>query len=122
MRVRLNTRIYKHLPQIVDHLFNLLYHPQELGSTLLHDIRVPSSNRSSVKDNVEVVWRSSRFNNSTILVVGVVGELPSYSADAIQLRYSDKMSKNAEPAPNLIFGILAGGYGRKMGRRLDFNE
>ena len=84
VRETLNTRIYKHVPQIMDHLLDLLHHRQELSTTLLvHDIRVPSFNRGSVKDNAGVIWQSSRLNDSSGPVVYEVGEMPSYSADSI---------------------------------------
>lgn len=67
-RERLNTRIYRHVPQIADQLFTVI------SSTIARNlVRLSSS--------------------SSTLVVGIVGELPSYSADSIRLRYSEKVSK-----------------------------
>jgi hypothetical protein len=49
-------------------------------------------------------------------------ELSSYSADSIQLRYSDEMGKLYEPGSNLVFGSFTGGYGRKVCGSLGFDE
>lgn len=114
MRECLNTGIHKHVPQVVDHLLNLLYHGQELSTTLLlHDVSCPSFNRSSVDDSGGAVWQSRRLNDFTSPVVDKIGEIPSYGADSIQLRYSDEMNKHAKQRPNLVFGILAARYGRR---------
>jgi hypothetical protein len=45
-----------------------------------------------------------------------IGKVPTTNVD------TDEVSQYAEPGPNFIFGVLAGSYWRKMGRRLDFNE
>ena len=114
MRECLDTGIHKHVPQVVDHLLNLLYHGQELSTTLLlHDLSVPSFNRSSVDDSGGAVWQSRRLNDFTSPVVDKIGEIPSYGADSIQLRYSDEMNKHAEQGQNLVFGFLAARYGRR---------
>lgn len=107
----------------MDHLLNFLHHCQELGTTLLlHDIRVPPPNRGSVHNGGDGVCQGNRFDSTAVSFVCVVGELSSDSADSIQLRYLDKMSKLPKPSPNLVFGVFTGGYGMKICRRLDFNE
>ena len=76
VRERLNTRLYKYIPYIVDHLLNHLHHHQELTPQFDCIIFV-SHLPTGVKDN----FGSSRLNASP--VVGLVGESPSYSADFI---------------------------------------
>lgn len=82
--------------------------------TLLHDIRVPPLNRGSVHNGDAGVRQGNRFDNTAGSFICVIGELSSYSADSIQLWYSDEMGKLPESGSNLVFGILTGGYGKKV--------
>lgn len=90
--------------------------------TLLHDIRVPPLNKGSVHNGDDGVRQCNRSDNTAGSFICVVGELSSYSADSIQLWYSYEMEKLPESGPNLVFGILTGGYGKKVCGSLDFDE